>query len=558
LGDIDVDVVDLIARSSLFGALPDSLRASIVPTASLERIAAGEVLFAQNDVADAAFVVASGRFVAVLEDDVDELFVRELVAGDTVGELALLAGGRRSASVRAVRDSVVLRIGKREFTRLIAGHPTFGAALLEALATQLQASGGLRRDDSRTPPVVAVVGTDDVRVEVICAGLTEQIEPWIPAVVLRPADRSEGWGQSVDNAERTSAMVLLPARLDASEWTAFCLRQADRVLVVGDSARPPPEHVAQCRGADLALLGTDVSAGAWLDAVEPPRRYALDESRLPATLGRLARRLSGRAIGLALSGGGARGLAHIGVLQVLEERGIVVDRVGGTSIGAFLGSMYAVGFPPGQMVHICRKELVERNAFDDYTLPRFSLIRAQKARRMLARVFGELRIENLDVDLFTTSADLASSELVLHRRGRLVDAVAASMSLPGFAPPLALDGRLLVDGGVLDNLPVGPMVDAAEGPVIAVDAMGRWDYGPESIRLPRIIETLARATVLGSRRHAEQGAARAAIAITPDISATKLFEFGRLGALIEAGRQAAGSALDAADSTTLVMRAAHR
>ena len=205
----------------------------------------------------------------------------------------------------------------------------------------------------------------------------------------------------------------------------------------------------------------------------------------------------GRSPGVVLSGGGARGLAHIGVLDVLIDADVKVDRVGGTSIGALVGSLIASGREPRDVTRVCRAELVERHPFRDYTMPRTSLIRARRAAAMLERLFGDAHLEDLALDNFCVSADLSTAEIVVHRRGAVVDAVGASMSLPGLAPPVRRDGRLLVDGGVLNNLPVDVMAATGEGPVIAVDVMARLPVG-SSGRLPSIIETLARASVLGA------------------------------------------------------------
>ena len=535
----------LLSGSPLFDALPADLRSSLAAATTLHQIDAGDVLFDQGDDADAAYVVVSGRFEAIHENEGVRTVVRELASGDTAGELALLTGGQRSATVRAIRDSTVLRLGSREFIELISTEATFALSVARALANQVQTGTDLRGTAGRVPSVVALVGVPGVPLDLIGRSLTEAVRAHRSATLLVPSTDAD-WSGRVETAERNGELVLLAASFDRSDWDRFCVREADRIVLVADPRTAPRGLLQDVAGADLALLGRGSEAASWVKAVTPARRYMVDVESA-ASFARLARRLCGRAVGVALSGGGARGLAHVGVLQVLDERGISVDRVGGTSIGAFLGSMFAVGFPPSQMAEICRSELALRNAFDDYTIPRVSLIRAQKARRMLDRVFGALRFEDLERDLFVTSADLTSGELVLHRTGPLVDAIGASMSLPGFAPPVRMGDRVLVDGGVLDNLPVGPMLDASEGPVIAVDVMGRWDHDTDGGRAPRIIETLARATVLGSWSRAQRDVTRAALTIAPETSGTRMFDFGRLDALVRAGRDAAEIALDGLD-----------
>jgi predicted acylesterase/phospholipase RssA len=237
-------------------------------------------------------------------------------------------------------------------------------------------------------------------------------------------------------------------------------------------------------------------------------------------------------------------------------------------MGAFVGALFALGRTPAEMVEVCKAELVSRNPFNDYTIPRVSLIRAHKAEAMLRRVFGEARIEQLPIDYFSVSAEMLHAQVVVHRRGPLADAVGGSMSIPGLVPPLREAGRLLVDGGVLNNLPIDIMAVSGEGPIVAVDVMGRKLEASaaapsggrrlrirrrgvvEDLAMPNILETLSRVTVLGSWRTAAQNREHAAAIVTPELTGIGLFEFGRIDAAVEAGRKAAREAL--ADLAALV------
>ena len=337
-------------------------------------------------------------------------------------------------------------------------------------------------------------------------------------------------------------------------WSDLCARQADRMLLVGTAESPHPP-VASPDG-DLVILGPSSGEAlrALLDAVQPRahHRLATTEPSDPGA-GRLARRLVGRALGVVLSGGGARGFAHIGALAELEADGIEVDRYGGCSMGSFIAAMAAAGWSPGDIRDRCDDELVRRSPFNDYTIPRVALIRSRKAARMFDRLFGDMTIEELAKPLFTVSADLLSSRLVIHRRGSLIEAVGASMSIPGLVPPLSRSGRLLVDGGVLNNLPIDSMADAAEGPIVAVDVVRRLEESTEDEPpLPSIMETLSRATVLGSVERAERNRDLALLVISPDAQDIPLRDFRSLDRAIEAGRAATRLALDAGGREEIV------
>ena len=264
---------------------------------------------------------------------------------------------------------------------------------------------------------------------------------------------------------------------------------------------------------------------------------------------RLARRLVGRSPGVVLSGGEARGLAHIGVLEVLIDAGVIIDRVGGCSMGALIGPSLQPAAPLARSARPASESWWPATR-SNVTVPRVALIKGRNARSMLARTFAGDNIEELPLDYFCVSADLVTADVVVHRQGLVADAVVASMSMPGIAPPIANKGRLLIDGGVLDNLPVDVMAATGKGPVIAVDVMGhghdaRFAGLPSANqRLPGIVDTLARATVLGSWRFAAANRDVASATITPAVSDIALLDFTQLDHAIEQGRRAARAALD--------------
>jgi NTE family protein len=279
-------------------------------------------------------------------------------------------------------------------------------------------------------------------------------------------------------------------------------------------------------------------------------------------MARLARRLRGRAPGLVLSGGGARGLAHIGVLRGLLDAGVVIDRLGGCSMGALVGALFAGGLSPEEIEDKLRAEFVQRNPIGDYTLPLAALVRGRRAEAMLLRLFGDLRIEELPREFFCVSCDLVTSELVVHRQGPVYEAVGASICLPGIAPPLSQGDRLLVDGGVLNNLPVETMAGRGEGPVVAVDVTNRYQAPTRragGVRRPRLerlsararravigwdaalpsfMETVMRSVVLGSIDTAEAAQQHAELVIAPSVQGIGLTEFGRLDELRAQGAAA--------------------
>jgi predicted acylesterase/phospholipase RssA/CRP-like cAMP-binding protein len=550
LSTTGVSVSTLAGVPLLAGADADALEA-LAAEAYPRRVLAGDWVIREGDGADDLFVVLRGRLRAVAGAKGDEQTLRVLGPGAAIGELALLTGSPRSASVQAVRDSTLLQLGRERFVQLMERDGRFAAAVARELAAQLQASGGLAAPATR-PALFALRRLDpSVPLAAVGSSLARALATYGPVEVL---EADAAGTNAVERAEDENAHVLLVDESGSGVWSDLCARQADRMVLVGTAESPPPPVAAP--DADLVILGPSSGDAlrALLDAVQPRahHRLATTEPTDPGA-GRLARRLVGRALGVVLSGGGARGFAHIGALAELEADGIEVDRYGGCSMGSFIAAMAAAGWSPGDIRNRCDEELVRRSPFNDYTIPRVALIRSRKAARMFDRLFGGMTIEELAKPLFTVSADLLSSRLVIHRRGSVIEAVGASMSIPGLVPPLSRSGRLLVDGGVLNNLPIDAMADAAEGPIVAVDVVRRLEASADDEPpLPSIMETLSRATVLGSVERAERNRDLALLVITPDAQGIPLRDFRSLDRAIEAGRAATRLALDAGGREEIV------
>ena len=554
---------EFLRGAPLFSELPDEMLDSIVARAQRVRVDAGEWLFRQGEEGDCLYVVRSGRLEAIRDDGGGEA-VATIERGAVVGELAVLAHSKRAASIRALRDCELLKITSTDFTALMAGSAPLAAALARTLSAQVQAGTGARAARRPLPTTIALVpltrglpiseighALADALSETGTVGTLDRVGEPPPS-----GDPLVAFAPMVDACEEVRDHVLLftgnPKEPDA--WTEFSLARADRILAVTAGGEAPgwlAERVT-LRGCDLA--GYDISPGSgalsdWIAALEPAALHRLDAGDgLAAGAALAARRLAGRSIGVVLSGGGARAFAHLGVLEELVAAGLPIDRVGGVSMGAFIGAQLAAGRDVAEIDAHCYDEWVRRNPINDYTLPRRALIRGQKGQAMARRVFGELRIEDLPKAFYCASTDLRRSELAIHRHGSVAEAVLASISLPILAPPRILEGRALIDGSLLDNLPIEPMGRSGEGPVIAVDVKPRRSRSPSERRrsksAPPIGETIARVLQLASADTTDAADRHADVMIRAGVGGVGLLEFHQIDAAREAGRQAARKALE--------------
>jgi NTE family protein len=561
----------------LFAELPAHVLEQIAGQVKVHHLSSGEWLFREGDAGDSAHVVLSGRLEIVTEGQ-DLQVLRVLGRGSVVGEVALLTGRDRTASVRALRDSQLLRIARGDFENLLLSEPSAGAALTRQLGSQL--ADNLRPTVEVPPPpvTIALISLDQA------TNATQFARELGDALALhgtvghfdeRSWKRAATAGERmtlVDRLEHEHDRVLLVGSASVDDpFTAFCTRQADRVVAIGDAAYTPRLPTGQqLRNCDLALRVRGRSASAvssWVEQVNPRALHLLPAESYDVAVARCARRLAGCAVGVVMSGGGARGFAHIGAIEQLLAAGVQIDRIGGCSIGAYIGALFAAGGSVEEVRARCRQEFVARNPLRDYTLPLVAFTRGRRGLAMLTRSFGDLMIEELPLEYYCTASDLIGNVTVEHRRGPLITAVGSSVAMPAFVPPVVVGDRILVDGGVLNNLPVAEMAVRGEGPVVAIDVTaptrhpgsGRrrfrrprarrmthrlhaWITGAEETPLA-LPDAITRSVVLGSADTVAAARRHADLVIAPHLPDVEMLDYHRLEHAIEAGRAAARAAL---------------
>lgn len=526
----------------LFAELDELALNELQDLAEQIEVGAGSYLFHQGEVSDAVYVVRNGRLQAIQND----IVVRELGRGDVIGELGLLVDAPRSASIRAVRDSTLVRLTKAQFDKIANANVL--KALNRSLATRLH-----QMPPPPQPPapeaVVAVVGTGtDAPAPAVAAELVEALSARLRAVDPGRIDRD-----GLERVERAADKVVLHATVDDPEWRDFCLRVADRVVLVAGNPAPPAGPLSpRATGADLVLTGAPASRDqrrAWEELITPRSVHAARTDALGDDLRPLAARIAGRSIGLVLGGGGARAFCHLGVLEELEAAGITIDRFAGASMGAIIAALSATGMDAAATDAHIYEYFVRNNPIGDYTLPRAGLIRGQRTMAALRRAYGDRLVEELPKQFRCVSVDLIARQTVVHRRGLVADVVGCSLRLPGVYAPKIYDGTLHVDGGVLNNLPVDTLADQ-EGPVIAVSIISRAKpdagAGARGVRAPRvpgIVDTLMRTITIGSGMASAAAMAQADVVIQPDTSSVGFLEFHQIDRARDAGRIAAREAL---------------
>jgi len=465
----------------LFKGLDHTFLREIAQAAEWLSLPGGATLFCAGDPADALYVVLSGCLGAFSPGEGrNGRFVARVAAGDTVGEMGLISGRPRSAHVVALRDTELARVSGETFNRLFRKHPEAMLRIARLTVDRLELSQSripTRPHSERTFTLLPQ------SVEVDVAGFAAELVKALSAFGrtelvwnARAGSHSSHWFHRIESA---NDYVVYVADAGAGGWSSLCVRQADALLLLAraESAAGPWAALAKAREsgvapqrAELILLhDRDLVRGAaarWLGGlVNTPHHHVTDKPGVA----RVARMLTGHGVGLVLSGGGARGFAHIGIVKALREAHIPVDLVGGTSMGAILGAGVAQGWSIEELTDRFRRSFVDAKPLRDYTLPFVSLVSGHKVTRLLQRAFGDLTIEDLPLDFFCVSSNLTTGHSEVHRRGELWRWLRASVAIPGVLPPVVHKGEILVDGGTMNNLPVDAMRDLGRGPVIGCD-----------------------------------------------------------------------------------------
>ncbi len=540
----------------------------------------GTPLMHRGDTDEGLFIITAGSLGMWLPDPAGEDYLAgQFVPYQTVGELSLLSGGPRTATLIALRDSELLRISPDLFQRIVARHPVVMENLAQHLARRLKESMEGRNDPSMQPVAPKTITLLPITAGVPCRETAERIVASFQAQGLRAIllDRSAEANRSdwFHNVEAEHDHVIYLSDGEAAGWSRQCVRQADRILLMARSdalspyTHPMEEFLLQGprRFVELAILfpsGTDHASGcgAWIERLRPDFHFNMcfDDA---AAVDRLVRHMSGRAVGLVLAGGGARGFAHLGVIRALREAGVAIDRIGGTSMGALVAACVASGWDDDEIEARMRATFVETNPLNDYTLPFVSFVRGRKVQRLLKEHFGTRHIEDLWLPYYCVSANLTRGRQMVHTKGLIWQALRASIAIPGVLPPVVRRGDVLVDGAVLNNFPVTVMSEYRRGPVIGVDVEDHnaflstkgsnwreheWGVLGDTVSGgPGIVSLLMRSGTVNSEIQSKLARARADLLFDPPIAGIGVRDWQAFDQAIEAGYVHAQAVLQTTD-----------
>ena len=597
-------------RSFLQGIEPDALELLRTHLEWVE-VPGGSTLMAQGEPGESMYLTVSGRLRAYVRgDDGQQRRVADMGRGQVIGEISLFTDAPRSATVVAVRDSVLVRLTKDVFKTLLASSAQVSIALTRQIIQRLQ-SGTARTVAAQERPVamglLPITGGVDLqgfgqslarqlgtigRVRVVDSATVdaELHEPGIAQREGADATANRRIAMLLDEIEARNDFVLLLADPEPTPWTRRVSRHCDELLLLADAQAEPAIHPIEehclmrraplAEAAEILVLlhpaDTLCPRGTqqWLER-RPVADHVHVRPALDRDMARLARIQSRTAVGLVLAGGGARGFAHLGIYRALQEEGVEIDCVGGTSIGSVMAA-YVASDRPLDVVMANAREAFRTNPTGDWSLlPLLSLIKGRRLRHILQQAVDQLvgfpaQVEDLWKNYYCVATNYSKASEQVVRRGSLVKSLLASISIPGALPPVVHEGDLLCDGGTFNNFPVDVMRGLrGVGTVIGVDLNFRkprrielddvpsgWALLRDKLRpraqrrykLPSLASYLMQVTILYSMSRQRQSQQLTDLYFNPPMDRVGMLQWNRFEQIVQQGYAHGIQVLDGLDA----------
>lgn len=573
-------LIELLAANDDFASLSNDILVELAQRLQIQNVKGGSQVVAEGTQSEYMFILASGRLRVSREDsDGGLLLYNEVLPGDCVGETGMVLDQQRTANIFAMRDSTLAILYKQDYFSLIKKYPiefnkVFSLAIYRQLRHQRRVSERRRAQSyffiSLHPSVNGLNIVQHVQSELAKFGTTKVISSSdIKSLLSIEATKSH-----LDQEESHNDHLIYLSGWDDLVISKQLFHLADQVVFLADATMTSEiTHLEQVLSQEigyslirkhLVLIHPEtasqcVSRTVWQKARDVERVYPLKENNMQ-DYARLIRFLLGKAVGLVLGGGGARGFAHLGVLKAFEQHNIPIDVIGGNSMGALIGACYASGIPLTDIHHQILKHSKDGMKLN---FPLISLMSNKGLIRAFKQGLGEIDIENMWSHYFAAACNLTKAETTVLDTGPLWRAVLASNSPAGLFSPVVNKGELLVDGAILENVPVQSMrvrlSTALErrrgnGKVIAVDvdlkedlrvpettsALSNWNKVKSHLNsndqpLPGIFDILLQVAHIGGLHKRQNTKFLSDYYLEPPLRHFSLMDYKKAEAIIKAG-----------------------
>lgn len=585
-----MNALDIFTKKEIYKSLnfyykdfSDLLINRMIETSILIELNSQSFLIKQGESGKDVFLLLAGKLQVIYQDQYGvERIVNNINEGEFLGEMSLFLDENRTTSVKASRHSFLLKFSPQIFQELLDTEIDLLKYISNTLIKRLSSSneGANRKNKTNIISVLPLENT--MKSDQFASQLAQSIstKESVKVVSVKTVIDQEIWKKGATESENRSRLfkyiiekikeysyIIFQGDLENELWLNTIVDQSDKILIFcsGKTYTALPKVLAdKIEPIDKTIVTLDI------DTQHLGTYRALNtKDRVPTMhlagmkdVDRLARHITGTSIKLVLGGGGAKGLAHLGVFRAMNELSIPIDFIGGTSIGSIMAAIIAVGLPYEEIVEIAKKRFVDDKPLNDYRLPMTSLIAGDKMDRSLIEAFGDTHIEDLAIPFFCVAANLSTARTEIISDGLVSQAIRASISLPGILPPAVRNGQLMLDGGIVDNLPLEHMNTLSDGPSFGVDLSNitRRELGYDKVpsnsqlmlnkitrkkkyKVPNIYQTIMGTMTLASNEKRLAYENKFDVLIKPAVSRYGFLNFDRIDDLIEEGYSASFSVL---------------
>ncbi|WP_372368619.1 cyclic nucleotide-binding and patatin-like phospholipase domain-containing protein [Candidatus Uabimicrobium sp. HlEnr_7] len=536
-------------------------------------------LFHQGEEGNSFYIVVSGLLQVVLESKLGSKPLQQISSGEYIGEFAMFTDQPRSAGIVALRESYLIKFPKEIFTDVITQHPKVSKKIICEIINRVQKKNQATHKKCQIFAIIPLENSMDISsfVEKLqqnlkkfgkCSHIDEQ-----KACDLMEIKRQKGripdsivLSKSLEKQETKNNFLLYEANPQYDFWTKKCIEHCDQVILIA-----PAKSHTKLRDIEKKLQRENKAVHALIlmyENNEKPNKTIDWLNKRSVKIHhhcrwnnqkhfeKLARFFSGNTIGLVLGGGGVRGLAHLGVIKALNEAQIPIDIIGGTSAGGLCAISHGIGMDPDQILEHNRAGFLEQKIFQEYDIPFISLIRGRKYTKAVQVMFRNLHLEDLWTQTFTVSCNLTTGKEHIHREGVCWKAGLASGAVPGILPPIVEKNEILVDGGIINNLPSNILKEIFQSNVILV-SVSKEDYWnlhfsqkPPSLwqiisnffrkkkrTYPNILDLLMRSALVNSINQEREAVENADVFLQPPVTEYGMLEFEKMHEVVKVSYQ---------------------
>lgn len=556
----------------LFGEMNDDQLDYILNVTRILEFEAGQYLFQQNEKGHSFYIVLSGRFRTIQNTENGILILGDISAGEPIGEFSLFTREAHSASVVALRRSLILQLEDDDYKMLVQQFPSFANTITKFIIERMRRNSHQSKMDA-APKNIAVVNLQPANdVSAYTASIEQELNKMGFGISIydHTSHSADDHHLTFDEMEKQPGLNFLVCDVENPGWARQCIAYCDLVIVAtdfhADSNLYEIEKVLQLYADNvmnkkiyLLLLHEEQAAfpsntRRWFNARIVSLHLHMRKNH-GADTRRFCRIITHQGIGLVLGGGGARGFAHVGVAKALIESGVEFDFIGGTSAGAVYGAgLSFLDFDFKKAAAMCRLAADSKLTSNDLTLPIVSLMSGKKIRKFLDTMFGDSHLEDMWVNTYCVSTNFSNATLKIHDKGLTQLQVAASMAIPGVFPPVIINKHLHIDGGVIDNLPVEAMHKKPVRHIIAVslsaeetamidlqEVPSSWELfwsklkNTTNFQLPGISSILVNSITINSRHRQQSSKPNVSVFLELDLKKFKFLDWNSWEQLIEKG-----------------------